>query len=92
MSLFFRSAVMSGMESDRYEYSNLLCDSRSEGDEVSYKLRLCLHFLFVCSLSIAANLCFATNDREECLRECEHSIGAELVSAHALLSQMCHEH
>jgi hypothetical protein len=45
---FFLSAVMSGLETDRYEYSNLQCGSRQDGKEGShnpYKLWLCLHFL-----------------------------------------------
>jgi hypothetical protein len=91
MLLFFLSAVvMSGLETDRYEYSNLRCDSRNEGEKGPYnnpyKLRLCLHF--VCSppsLPLPANLCLATSDREECLRLCQTSMGTELVSPHAFL-------
>ncbi len=39
---------MSGLETGRYEYSNLNCESRGEGDEGShnpYKMSVCLHFL-----------------------------------------------
>jgi hypothetical protein len=41
---------MSGLETDRYEYSNLGCDRRVDGEEDPYKLRLCLHFLCMCML------------------------------------------
>ncbi len=43
-------------------------------------------------LPLAASLCFATSDWDKCLRECQNSIGAKLVSAHAFLCEMCHEH
>ena len=51
MLLFFLSAVvMSGLETDRYEYSNFVCESRVDGEEGPHnslhKLRLCLHFLY----------------------------------------------
>jgi len=51
MLLFFLSAVvMSGLETDRYEYSNLVCNSRADGEEGPHnslhKLRLCLHFFY----------------------------------------------
>ncbi len=87
---------MSGLETGRYEYSNLACRSRDEGDEGPhnpYKLRLCLHFLCRPPLpvSLAGNLCFATSYRDECLKGCQDSIGAGLVSAHAFLCEMCHE-
>jgi hypothetical protein len=87
MLLLFLSAVMSGLETDRYEYSKLACRSRDEGGEGPhnpYKLRWCLHFLFTpphpSHLTLAANLCFATNDREDCLKKCQDSIGAGLVN------------
>jgi hypothetical protein len=81
---------MSGLETDRYEYSNLRCDSRNEGEKGPhnslYKLRLCLHFLCTCPPPpLAANLCLATSDQEECLRLCQTLMGTELVSPHAFL-------
>ena len=52
---------------------------------------VCISYVYPLRLPLAANFCFATNDREECLRLCQGSIGAELVSAHAFLCEICHE-
>ena len=89
--LFFLSAVMSRLETDRYGYSNSACCSRDEGGEIVSAFLMFTPTPTTIPVSLAGNFCFATIDREECLRLCQKSIGAGLVSAHAFFCVKCHE-